>query len=285
MKLLLINCKKITDSGQEYFVMENQDFSQATLLGRTGLRVGRLGVAAGYGAPAKAFEEAFHRGCNYFYWGSMRKSNMREAIKNICAQGRREQLVIVIQSYSRSALLMESFFEKALRTLALDHVEILLMGWHNSRPNQKLIDKALAMKEKGLFRFLALSGHNRKLFPELAREGLFDLFHVRYNAAHRGAEQETFPFLPVTDGPGLVTYTATRWGRLLNPDKMPPGVGPPSASDCYRFSLSNRAVDVCLSGPKDEAQMKEALKTLELGPLNPEEIKRMRKIGDYLHGD
>jgi hypothetical protein len=27
------------------------------------------------------------------------------------------------------------------------------------------------------------------------------------------------------------------------------------------------------------------LKTLELGPLNQEEMERMRKIGDYLHGD
>ena len=264
--------------------METMDFSLPIVLGRTGLKVGRLGVAAGYGAPAKAFEEAFEKGCNYFYWGSMRKSNMQESIKNICNRGKREELIILIQSYSRSPHLMESFFEKALRSLALDHVDILLLGWHNKRPGQKLLDKALAMKEKGLFRFLALSGHNRKLFPELAREGLFDLFHVRYNAAHRGAEQETFPFLPAVDRPGLVTYTATRWGRLLNPKKMPPGEKPPSASDCYRFSLSNPAVDVCLCGPKDESQMKEALKTLAMGPLSEEEMERMKKIGDYLHG-
>lgn len=264
--------------------METMDFSKPTVLGRTGLKVGRLGVAASYGAPTKAFEEAFDKGCNYFYWGSKRTSNMREAIKNICAQGKRDELVILVQSYSRSSLLMESFFEKALRSLALDHVDILLMGWHNRRPAQKLIDKALAMKEKGLFRFLAVSGHNRKLFPELSRETIFDLFHVRYNAAHRGAEQETFPHLPEVGRPGIVTYTATRWGRLLNPDKMPPGEAPPSASHCYRFCLSNRAVDVCLCGPKDEAQMKEALKTLEWGPLNPEEMERIRKIGDYLHG-
>ena len=265
--------------------METMDFSQATVLGRTGLKVGRLGVAASYGAPTKAFEEAFDKGCNYFYWGSMRKSNMREAIKNICAQGRRDELVILVQSYSRSARLMESFFEKALRTLALDQVEILLLGWHNQRPGQKLLDQAMAMKEKGLFRFLALSGHNRKLFPELAQEGLFDLFHIRYNAAHRGAERETFPFIPAAGRPGIITYTATRWGRLLNPNKMPPGEVPPTASDCYRFSLSNPAVDVCLCGPKDEVQMKEALKTLALGPLNQEEMERMKKIGDYLHGE
>jgi aryl-alcohol dehydrogenase-like predicted oxidoreductase len=260
------------------------DFSKPILLGRTGLKAGRLGVAAGYGAPAKAFEEAFDKGCNYFYWGSMRKSNMREAIKNICNQGKRDELVILVQSYSRSSLILESFFEKALRALALDHIDILLLGWHNRRPRQKLLDKALTMKEKGLFRFLALSGHNRKLFPELAREGLFDLFHVRYNAAHRGAEQETFPFLPAVGRPGIVTYTATRWGQLLNPKKMPPGEVPLSAGDCYRFSLSNPAVDVCLCGPKDVAQMKEALKTLELGPLPVEAMERMKRIGDYLHG-
>jgi len=261
------------------------DFSRPTILGRTGLKVGRLGMAAGYGAPAKAFEEAFEKGCNYFYWGSRRNANMKEAIRNICNQGKREELVILIQSYSRSSRLLESFFEKALRSLALDHIDILLLGWYNHRPRQKMIDKVLTMKEKGLFRYLALSGHNRKLFPELAREGLFDLFHIRYNAAHRGAERETFPFLPVNGRPGMVTYTATRWGQLLNPKKMPPGESPPSASDCYRFSLSNPAVDVCLCGPKDEAQMKEALKTLALGPLSMEEMERMKKIGDYLHGD
>jgi hypothetical protein len=99
--------------------MSVMDFSKKTILGRTGLKVGRLGVAAGYGAPADAFEEAFERGCNYFYWGSRRKSGMHQAIKNISGQGKRDEMVIVIQSYSRSAFLMEAFFKKALRILEL----------------------------------------------------------------------------------------------------------------------------------------------------------------------
>ena len=45
-------------------------FAEKRILGRTGLRVGPLGVAASFGAPASAFEEAYERGCNYFYWGS-----------------------------------------------------------------------------------------------------------------------------------------------------------------------------------------------------------------------
>jgi aryl-alcohol dehydrogenase-like predicted oxidoreductase len=257
--------------------------SEKRTLGRTGLQVGRLGVAASYGAPAGAFEEAFERGCNYFYWGSMRKSGMASAIRNLCGQGRREDLVIVLQSYSRSAALMEGFFERGLKTLRIDGADILLLGWHNKVPAQKILDKALDMKDRGLFRFLGISGHNRGLFPELERLGIFDLFHVRYNAAHRGAEKEIFPHIRGESRPGVVSYTATRWGQLLNPKKMPPGEPVPPACDCYRFVLTNPAVDRCMTGPKNAAQMGEALKALELGPLSQEEMARMVRIGDYAH--
>ena len=134
-----------------------------------------------------------------------------------------------------------------------------------------------------MFQFLALSSHNRSLFPKLAKEGLFDIFHVRYNAAHRGAETEAFQYLKGDHIPGIVTYTATRWGRLLKQKKMPPGETAPPASDCYRFVLSHPAVDVCLTGPKTREEMKEALKTLDLGPLEDEDLNRMRRIGDYIH--
>jgi len=259
------------------------NFIEPRNLGKTGLKVGPLGVAASYGAPAAAFEEAFERGCNYFYWGSRRKDEMREAIKNICRQGKRDDLVIVIQSYSRSAFLMEMFFKKALRSLAVEYADVLLLGWHNKRPAGKIMDKALSMKEKGFYRHLAVSGHNRSLFPLLAKEGIFDLFHIRYNAAHRGAEKETFPHLQPEVRPGIVSYTATRWGQLLNAKKMPPGEIPPLASDCYRFVLSNPSVDICMCGPKDTAQMREALQTLDLGPLSREELERIGRIGAHVH--
>ena len=55
------------------------------------------------------------------------------------------------------------------------------------------------------------------------------------------------------------------------------------ASDCYRFALSNPAVDVCMCGPKNTTQMREALRSLDLGPLDENELKRIRKIGDYVH--
>jgi predicted aldo/keto reductase-like oxidoreductase len=146
------------------------------------------------------------------------------------------------------------------------------------------LEKASAMKRKGMFRFLAISSHNRNLFPELVRENLFDIFHIRYSAAHPGAESQTFSYLHGEKRPGVVTYTATRWGHLLEDKKMPSGESAPSASDCYRFALSHPAVDICLTGPKNLEQMREALRTLDLGPMSEDELAWMRKIGDYLRG-
>jgi predicted aldo/keto reductase-like oxidoreductase len=252
-------------------------------LGRTGLKVGRLGVACSYGAPTAAFEEAFEQGVNYFYWGSMRKESMARAIRNIIGNGKRDELVIVVQSYSRSAMLMEQFFNQALKKLKIDRADILLLGWHNQPPSSRILDRALAMRDRGLFRFLAVSGHRRPMFAQLADDLRFGLFHVRYNAAHRGAETEVFSRLPADDRPGIVTYTATRWGDLLDPRKMPADEKTLSGTDCYRFVLSHPAVDVCMSGPKNIEEMHQALKALQLGPMSDEELKRAQRIGDHVH--
>ncbi|WDP92227.1 MAG: aldo/keto reductase [Desulfobacter sp.] len=271
------------------------DFSTA-VLGRTGLNVGRLGLAGSYGAPARAYEAAFDRGCNYFYSGSGRKrSQMKLAIRHLAEQGQRDKMVVAVQTYARMGLMTEFFFRQALKSMALEYADILMLGWHNRPPSEGLMDLALSMKEKGLVRFIGMSGHNRRLFSRLARDSRFDLFQIRYNPAHRGAETDCFPALEAACGdnpengydhpgrPGLVTYTATRWGHLLKDKYMPKGEPPLQASDCYRFSLSRPQVDVCLCGPKDEAQMAHALTALEKGRLSPEETKRIIRIGDHVH--
>lgn len=262
------------------------DFSEKRILGRTGLRAGRLGISSSYGAPREAFEEAFERGCNYFTWGTFlkgRSPGMSEAIKNIIRKGKRDELIIAMVSYAHNAYLMEALHRRGLKALGVEYADVLILGYYPRRPSQRTIDRALRMKEKGLIRFIGLTSHNRKLFPGLAREGIFDVFHVRYNAANRGAETETFPYIQGEGRPGIVSFTATRWGKLLDPGKMPPGETPPTASDCYRFVLSHPSVDICMTGTRTVDQMREALRTLESGPMSEEELGRMRRIGDCMH--
>jgi len=64
---------------------------------------------------------------------------------------------------------------------------------------------------------------------------------------------------------------------------MPPGEPPLRGADCYRFVLTHPMVDVCITGPKNTEQMREALKALHLGPLSDDEMVRVRRIGDYVH--
>ena len=128
-----------------------------------------------------------------------------------------------------------------------------------------------------------MTGHSRVVIAELVKEEVLDLYHIRYNAVHTGAENDIFPFLKKENKPGIVSFTATRWGQLLDPKKMPEGEEPLMASDCYRFVLSNPHVDVCLTAPKTVEQMRENLKTLETGPLNSNEMDRIRKIGKYIY--
>jgi predicted aldo/keto reductase-like oxidoreductase len=63
---------------------------------------------------------------------------------------------------------------------------------------------------------------------------------------------------------------------------MPPGQGPLRARDCYRFVLTNPQFNVCMCGPRNADELREALATLDEGPLSAEELERVRAIGSYV---
>jgi aryl-alcohol dehydrogenase-like predicted oxidoreductase len=261
-------------------------FEPRVTLGRSGLRVSKLGLGSSFKAPTSSYLEAFERGVNYFYWGSIRRGYMGSAIREL-ARTKREELTIVLQSYARWDRAMRGSVEGAIRKLGIDHADVLLLGWRNKRPSRAILDQALELKERGLVRNVALSSHRRTLFPELLDDDLWSIFHVRYNAAHPGAERDVFPRLEdrtEADRPGIVTYTTTSWGQLCDPGRVPDHERPPSGTDCYRFALSNPHVDVCLAGPDNPDQMRQALEAIELGPMDDEELAWMRRVGEHIYG-
>ena len=77
----------------------------------------------------------------------------------------------------------------------------------------------------------------------------------------------------------MVAYTATSWGQLVDPRKLPAGERVPAAADSYRFVLTRSEVDVCMSGPKNAEQMNAALEALRRGPMDEEELAWMRRVG------
>jgi aryl-alcohol dehydrogenase-like predicted oxidoreductase len=256
-------------------------FDRATL-GRTGVEVGRLGMGSSYGAPASTVEQAFDHGVNYFYWGSLRRNAFGDGLRALTA--RRDRFLLVTQSYSRVASLIGPSLERALRALRFDYTDALLLGLWNGAPPPRILDACRKLRERGLVRYLAVSTHNRPLIARLAPDPQFDIFHVRYNAVHRGAEREVFPQLLIENPPGLVSFTATSWRQLLDHKRIPSGEKIPTAADCYRFVLTEPAVNICMTGPSDAAQFEQAVEALRRGPMAADELAWMRRVGDAIYG-
>ena len=264
------------------------EFRDFISLGQTGLSVSRLGIGSSWVGSERFIEEAVEQGINYLYWGSIRRPAFGRAIRNV-ARRNRAGIVLTVQSYSRVAALMAPSVEIALRRAGVEYFDFLLLGMWNQPPRQALVDAALRLRAQGKVRHLMLSTHNRPSLQGHFRDfeagrSPFDVFMLRYNAVHRGAERDVFPHLPAKRPPGLIAYTATRWGHLLDPAKMAPGQSPPLASDCYRFALSHPAVSLVLCGPANREQMQEAIRALDAGPLTADETARMQRIGDHVYG-
>jgi len=274
-------------------MMETPSVSFARgVLGRTGRSVGRLGVASSYGVPGEAIERAFERGVDYLFWGSRRTDSFGAALKRLRSQ--RERFVLVVESYSRIGSLLRGSLERALRTLNFDDTDVLLLGLWNKPVTPRILDEARKLKERGLVRFLAVSTHNRRLVNTLVTGPDFDVVHLRYNAAHPGAEVDIFPRLPADNRAGMVSFTATSWGNLLGKSSLqgffsgarrpPKTERVPTAADCYRFVMTRPEVDVCLTGPANAAEMEQALKALERGPMSQDELAWMRRVGRAVAG-
>lgn len=258
-------------------------------LGSSGLTVGPIALGSSYGVGGADLEHAFDRGSNFFLWGSRRRSGFRDGLKEIVKKNR-EGAVIAIQSYTRVGVLMSPFVHQALRQLGTDYVDLLGLAWWNDLPSHRILDAALALKEQGKVRHIMVSCHHRPSFEKFLRDPNYGAWMLRYNAAHTGAEKEVFPHLDENaaahlDGafkPGVLAFTATRWGSLLDPKATPAGEKTPRASDCYRFALSNPHIDAVIAGPRDRKELDEALESIERGPMSGEELAWMRRVGQSI---
>ncbi len=249
----------------------------------------RLGLATrgNTGLRPEDVEHALARGINYWNWCG-KPDGMSQAIAGL---GRaRRQVVIAVQCEARTALEAERELARILKELRTDYLDVATFYYVESEEEwQQIIGAGGAweylerQQRAGALQLIGLTSHQRRLAarwaesvvcktsatkalasdsPKPGRRRL-DLLMIRYNAAHRGAEQEVFPVTHRCAMP-VVTYTGLRWRALLGPTPAdPPGYVPPSATDCYRFCLAHPAVNVTLTAPGNRAELDENLALLE----------------------
>jgi aryl-alcohol dehydrogenase-like predicted oxidoreductase len=260
------------------------DFAHATL-GKTGRRVCRLGLSSTYRPGIEVIHKALDAGVNYLFCYGFDGQIIRTVQE--MPPARRESVLVATGAYNLiwTRQDLRKTLEKRLRQLRTDYIDVFhFLGV--LKPGQfpeSLREELQRLKEDGRVRAVAMSCHDRKFAGELADRGALDVLMIRYNAAHPGAERDIFPHLE-KHNPGVVSYTATRWGFLLRRPKGWPKDGRlPTAAMCYRFVLSNPHVDVCMTAPSNGKHLEENLDAIAQGPLSDEEMRFMREFGEAVH--
>jgi len=261
--------------------MENNfKYSKLPVIGK---KVFRLGLASNFGIDEPAVEKALEEyGMNYLFW-TPRMGKATGAVKRVIKKDRERYVIATGPTIAWWSSKLRPYVEKALTILDTDYLDVLQMFWVGvtSSLNDRAMEELVRLREEGKVKSIGISIHNRKRAGELAQESPLDLFMIRYNAAHPGAEQDIFPYIQ-PDRHIVTAYTATCWRKLLKRPKGWTG-DVPTAGHCYRFCLGNPRVNVVLTGPKTAEQLKENIEALDQGPLTEKEMAWMREFGKVVH--
>lgn len=246
--------------------------------------VNRIGFSATYRPGKETIFKALDEGINFFFCFGI-DTQMIKVLKGL-SKTQREQIIIATGAYNYkyfSQDIIKTFYKRC-KQLNVDYIDLFMfLGVLNEKelkPN--VIESLIKLKEDGKIRSTGISTHNRILAGKLATEGLFDILMVRYNAAHRGAEKDIFPYVQ-KQNTGIIAYTATCWRRLLKKPKKWQQKRIPIAGDCYRLVLSNENVDICLMAPRNIKEFNENLGQIRKGKLSDEDFAFMLQFGDYVY--
>lgn len=264
-----------------------RDFT-STLLPGIDKSVCRMGIAGNYGINTSDIAWAAEQGANYWLWGASFKK-VTEGIKEVIRQDR-EKHVVAMLGWGAFGWQVRQNVESTLRKLDTDYLDVFKLSWLGRMSGYRpgVVKTLVKLKQEGKIKAIGVSIHDRQRAGRLALDSEIDLFMIRYNAKHPGAEEDIFPHLSKRN-PAVVSYTALAWQQLTRPLKdveMPPWPGteqldvPPLTPElCYRFALTNPHVHVVLTGPGNREQLKQNFAALQQGPLTPEELSWVREYG------
>ena len=250
--------------------MAPSDFLHAHVpsLGRD---VHRVGLALNYGVDPDGVRLAFDRGVQLVFWTPMRTSRVTPVVREALARDRARYVVSAGPSMGFFAGSVRRGLERALRALGTDYIDVLNLFWVGvgSAITDATLGELLRLKEEGRVKAIGISIHDRARAGRLVRESPIDVFMLRYNAAHPGAERDVFPTSRAVAP--LSSRTPRLRGASSSRHRANGRGAVPTAADCYRFCLSSPHVDVVLTGPKSRAELEENLDGLARGPLTPDE--------------
>jgi hypothetical protein len=249
------------------------------LLGGTGIEVSPLGISGAHEPSIASLFGALDAGCNLYFW-EPRHRNLTTFLRE--AQGRRRSSRVIAGTYHATERAIRRDIERALRSLGRDAIDVFLVFWTRSdaRLQGEVSTAIQRAKREGLILAGGFSTHDRALAERTIRspDSPWDVIMIRHSAAHPGAEDSLFACAQQRDV-GVIGFSATSYGRLLRAprDRVPAAIS--SAADCYRYTLSQPGVNVCLSAPRGGRELVENLCVLRDPTLPAVRLEELRAIG------
>ena len=245
-----------------------------------------LGLAGNKLMNARCLNKALAAGINYFFFYELSAiENLIDDLKTSLAH-KRQNIIVATGSESRNIQKIKQYLDSVRTHLNIDVVDVFFLEYVSPADNltqiQGLLQELKTWKERGWIRYLGISTHNRAIALDLIKHGQIDALMHRYNMAHRKAEKDVFPAAIEADIPAIA-FTCTRWGALLKgykgwQDRIP------TAADCYRYALSNKAISLALTSPQTLAELEENLQVLDRFQLTETEKTLWRSYGDLIYG-
>ena len=171
-----------------------QDFFRATV-GKLPAPVFRLGLSASYRPGKRVIHQAIDEGINYFFLYGF-DTQMTSVLREVLPRARDKYVVATgAYNYIYGAQDLRRTLEKRLRQLRTDYIDVFeFLGVMKPREFTPRVRAQIEeLRQDPRVGAVAMSCHDRKFAAQLAADGTLDAIMIRYNAAHRGAEQDIFP--------------------------------------------------------------------------------------------
>jgi aryl-alcohol dehydrogenase-like predicted oxidoreductase len=254
-----------------------------TTLGRTGLRVTRLGIGGAYCKTPEGYRTALDTGVNYLDTARAYRDGDDERVVGAAIVGRRHEIILATKNGKRDAEGARKDLEDSLRLLRTDYVDIWHIHYLNTEAEREQVlgpggamEAAVRAREQGLVRFVGVTGHEWTEVGKAVATGLFDTVLCWYNCAMREPEELVFPEA-VKHDTGVVIMKTTYTDKLLEPEDAP------APEAFYRYVLEHPAVHVALMGLRNLERFQRVAQALaEPVTLASEERRQLEAYGTQM---
>jgi predicted aldo/keto reductase-like oxidoreductase len=271
------------------------------VLGRTGAKVSILGFGTadmGEGPQdtptcAAVFAEAIDRGINYIDTARI-YGNAEEALGQVL-KTRRDKTFLVTKCMTDTRKDAQRSFETSLRTMGVDHVDLLHLHSTGDRDLDTVLGKdgaweyLLEMKKAGKTRFVGITGHNRPhKFLRMLETKQVDVMMVAMNFVDRhvyGFEDKVLPKAREvgTAVMAMKVFGGVRGGFAANRQRQPSQVDPIYLQIALRYSLGLEGVTGVVVGCHDEIELRQNIRyVLHAPPLSKVEHEALLDHGERI---